>query len=218
MSQWATRDDTERLIRFPVAEVSTRQLAIALYEIGAVRFGEFALKDGRLSPFYLDLRLLISHPPVLRLAAQLLASIARTLTFDRIAGIPYAGLPLAVALALEMNRPMVFARKEAKTYGTKQLVEGDFRAGERALVIDDVITSGTAKIEAFAPLRDAGLRISDVAVVIRREQRGVELLAQAGVRLHAVLSAEDLFGHLRAEALIGESALARALEFIAHGC
>ena len=197
-----------------MAAADARRLAAALYEIGAVKFGEFTLKDGRISPFYLDLRLLISHPPVLRLAARLLAQLADGLAFDRIAGIPYAGLPLAVALALEINRPMIFARKEAKTYGTKQLVEGEFRTGERALVVDDVITSGTAKIEALAPLREAGLVVQDVAVVVQRGRRGVELLAQSGVRLHAVVSAQDLFAHLRAERVIGETQLASAMDFL----
>ena len=125
-------------------------------------------------------------------------------------------LTLAVALALEVNRPMVFARKEAKAYGTKQMVEGEFRSGERALVVDDVITSGTAKVDALAPLREAGLLVSDIAVVVQRGRRGVELLAQSGIRLHAVMSVDDLFAHLRAERTIGETELTRALEFMAN--
>lgn len=179
-----------------------------------MKFGEFTLKDGRQSPFYLDLRLLISHPNALRLAAKLLARVATGLRFDRLAGIPYAGLPLAVALSLEMERPMIFARKEAKSYGTKQMVEGEFRAGERALVIDDVITSGTAKIEALAPLREAGLVIEDVVVIVRREVSGVARLAQEGIRLHAVLAVEELFAHLQHDGLIDAQQAARALTFV----
>src|SRR5262245_11411821 len=134
-----------------------RELSELLYRIGAVRFGEFTLKDGRRSPFYLDLRVLVSHPDALARTARAMLQRTAGLQYDRLAGIPYAGLPLAVAMALVGERPMIYARKEVKEYGTKRLVEGEYRAGERALLIDDVVTSGGAKLEAIGPFRDAGL-------------------------------------------------------------
>jgi uridine monophosphate synthetase len=157
-----------------------RELSELLYRIGVVRFGEFTLKDGRSSPIYLDLRVLVSHPQALARVARAMVQRAATLQYDRIAGIPYAGLPIAVAMSLVAEQPMVYARKEAKSYGTKRMIEGEYRPGDRALLIDDVITSGGAKLEAAAPFKEAGFVVEDVLVVVDREQEGAAVLAGPG--------------------------------------
>jgi uridine monophosphate synthetase len=191
-----------------------RELSALLYRVGAVRFGEFKLKDGRLSPFYLDLRILVSHPDALARVARAMTQRAEPLAYDRLAGIPYAGLPIAVAMSLVGGRPLVYPRKEKKEYGTRQPVEGEFQRGERALVIDDVITSGGAKIEAVAPLKEAGLLVEDVLVVVDREDRGAAVLAEAGLRLHSVLKVRDLLAHLREGGVVAEADVQRALDFL----
>ena len=192
-------------------------LSEILHRIGAVRFGDFELKDGRRSPFYLDLRVLISHPDALAKVARALTQRAQGLAYDRLAGIPYAGLPLAVAMSLISGTPVVYARKEAKRYGTSRLVEGEYRAGERALMIDDVITSGGAKLEAIVPLREAGLVVEDVLVVVDRGDRSGEALAAAGLRLHSVLTARELLEHLRSAGAVGDDDIRRALDFLNTG-
>ena len=174
-----------------------RELSELLHRIGAVRFGDFTLKDGRRSPFYLDLRVLVSHPAALARVARAMLQRAAALRYDRIAGIPYAGLPIAVAMSLIAERPMVYARTEAKAYGTQRRIEGEYRAGERALLVDDVVTSGGAKLEAIVPFRDAGLVVEDVLVVVDRAAGGAAALADAGLRLHSVLQVGALLEHLR---------------------
>jgi uridine monophosphate synthetase len=191
-----------------------RELSELLHRIGAVRFGSFVLKDGRTSPFYLDLRVLISHPNALARVARALVQRAETLKFDRIAGIPYAGLPLAIGMALIAERPVVYARKESKTYGTQRLVEGEFSPGERALVIDDVITSGGAKLEAIAPLREAGLVVEDVLVVVDREDRGGEILAREGLRLHSVVKVRSVLRHRADSRIFSRDEVAAAEKFL----
>lgn len=165
-----------------------------LHAIGCVKFGQFKLKSGLMSPIYIDLRLLVTHPDVLRQAAQAMAALASNLglAFDRLAAIPYAGLPIGVAVALEANRPLIYPRKEAKDYGTAKQIEGEYYAGETALMVDDLITKGTAKFEALAPLTDAGLIVKDILVLIDREQGGREELAARGVTLHAVFTLSQM--------------------------
>jgi uridine monophosphate synthetase len=191
-------------------------VALHLQRIGAVRFGSFVLKDGSTSPFYVDLRVVIGHPDVLRSIAQAMLRKAASLEYDCLAGIPYAGLPLAVAMSLESGRRLVFPRKEVKAYGTQRQVEGVFTAGERALVIDDVITTGGAKIEAIAPLRAVGLVVQDILVVVDRQQSGAQTLAAAGLRLHSVLTIDAVFDALERARAIGADDLARARAFRQH--
>jgi uridine monophosphate synthetase len=197
--------------------IVARELSELLHRIGVVRFGEFTLKDGRRSPFYLDMRVLVSYPAALARVARALLQRAADLRYDRIAGLPYAGLPLAVAMSLLAERPMIYVRKEAKEYGTKKLIEGEFAPGERALMVDDVVTSGGAKLDAVTPFRDAGLVVEDVLVIVDRSDGGASALAAAGLRLHSVLDVRSLLDNLRAHGAVPAADIDRALDFLASG-
>jgi uridine monophosphate synthetase len=168
------------------------QLAQDLVDSQCVRFGQFKLKSGILSPIYLDLRRLVTHPAILRRVAQAYASQLKELHFDRLAGIPYAALPIATALALEIDRPLIYPRREAKDYGTKATIEGEYQSGETIVVIDDLATTGGSKIEAIQKLEEAGLKVRDIVVLIDRGQGAGAMLAEAGYRLHAVVNLHDL--------------------------
>jgi uridine monophosphate synthetase len=176
----------------------TQSIACDLFDNGCVKFGQFKLKSGLMSPIYIDLRLLVTHPRVLRKVAQAMAQtlFQSALVFDRLAAIPYAGLPIGVAVSLETGLPLIYPRKEAKDYGTAKLIEGDYRAGEVVLLVDDLITKGTAKIESLKPLTDAGLLVKDVLVLIDREQGGARELAVYGITLHAVLTLSQILDEL----------------------
>jgi len=186
-----------------------------LYAIRALKFGEFKLKSGALSPFYVDLRVIISHPPILRAIAQRILDLLAPLTFQRIAGIPYAGLPIATAVSLAGNLPMIYARKEAKDYGTKRVIEGAFAAGETVVLIDDVITDGASKFEAAEPLAKAGLLVKDFAIFLDREQGGADRLRDKGYTLHSALRISAVLGHLRDAGRLSPDQFARCLDFIA---
>lgn len=175
-----------------------RHLAMDLLEAGCVKFGEFMLKSGVTSPIYLDLRRLVSRPNILRRVAQAYVEKLRELRFDRLAGIPYAGLPIATAIALEMDRPLLYPRRETKDYGTRAAIEGEFAPGEAVVVIDDLATTGGTKIETIQRLGAAGLIVHDVVVLIDREQGAGKMLADAGVQLHALVTLRQLLEEWRA--------------------
>lgn len=189
-----------------------RALAQDLLASGCVRFGQFTLKSGSVSPIYIDLRRLPSQPEILRRVARVYADKLRTLNFDRLAGIPYAGLPIATAVALEMNRPLIYPRSEKKEYGTRSLVEGGHNPGETVVAVDDLITDGGAKIESIQKLESAGLIVRDVIVLIDREQGGAKTLAAAGYQLHAVVTLRELLDEWR---VLGEITSERYDEIIA---
>lgn len=189
-------------------------LALDLLTSQCVRFGDFTLKSGRRSPIYLDLRRLIAHPAILRRTAQAYAQVLQGLTFDRLAGLPYAALPIATAIALEMNRPLIYPRREAKDYGTKASIEGDYAPGEVIAVIDDLATTGDTKIEAIAKLTAAGLVVRDIVVLIDREQGARAMLAGAGYALHAVTTLRQLLPQWLAVGAISADQHARVLAFL----
>src|SRR5690242_1299705 len=100
---------------------SNQELALALYDIGAFKLGTFTLKSGLVSPFYVDFRLLVSHPDILQMSATILTDLIANLQYDRLAAIPYAALPIGVALGLTIKRPLIYPRKERKEHGTGRL-------------------------------------------------------------------------------------------------
>ncbi|MCA9969414.1 MAG: orotate phosphoribosyltransferase [Anaerolineales bacterium] len=168
------------------------KLALTLFEIDAVRLGDFTLHSGRKSPIYLDLRVLVSYPHALRLATAAYRSVLDTLSFDLIAATPLAGLPIGTAICLAMDRPLIYPRKTAKSYGTGKSVEGVWQVGQRAVVVDDLVTSGDSILQAIMPLKGAGLQVTDAVVLVDRQQGGAESLQELGYRLHAVLTLPHL--------------------------
>jgi orotate phosphoribosyltransferase len=171
-------------------------VALTLFEIEAVRFGRFVLHSGRVSPIYLDLRLLVSHPEVLRRVARAYREKLEPLPFDRLAATPLAGLPIGTAVALEMNRPLIYPRRQVKTYGTGKEIEGHWQVGETAVVLDDLITSGDSLLETITSMKASGLRVRDAVVLIDREQGGRESLLEQGYQLHSVLTLSHLLAIL----------------------
>lgn len=171
-------------------------LALTLHDIGAIQFGRFRLHSGRESRIYIDLRVLVSFPDALRLATAAYRTVLDSLPFDLLAATPLAGLPIGTALCLDMDRPLIYPRKTAKSYGTGKNIEGRWSIGQTAVVIDDLITSGDSLLETIATVKAAGLKVHDAVVLIDREQGGREMLAAQGYRVHAVAALRDLLAIL----------------------
>ncbi len=168
------------------------RLLRGLVAAGCFRTGDFVLKSGIHSPFYIDLRRIVSDMGVLEAASEAYAHLARGLEYDRLAGIPAAALPLATAAALRVRKSFVWPRMPVKDHGTGNRVEGDFLPGERILLLDDLITTGKSKMEAVEILRGEGLVVEDLAVLLERGAQGRKDMASAGIRLHAFLHVREL--------------------------
>ena len=193
----------------------TDELYHQVFACGCIRFGEFKLRSGLVSPFYVDLRVLISCPQTLRALGEEMAQLLKQLAPDRIAALPYAGLPIGVA-ASGKRYPAHLPRKEAKGYGTGRLIEGSFNPGERAVVVDDVITDGATKIEAIKPLEEAGLVVKDVVILLDREQGGDRVLARHGYTLHALMHLTPTLDALVRLGHITDEQRQAALRFVAE--
>jgi uridine monophosphate synthetase len=170
-------------------------LSDGLLEAGCIKFGNFTLKSGLQSPIYIDLRQVISHPKLLADIARAYLPLLTNLLFSRIAGLPYAAIPIATAISLAGNYPMIYPRKDVKTYGTKAGIEGEYYAGETVVVIDDLATTGGSKFEAIEKLTGVGLVVKDVVVLVDRQSGAKESLKQAGYSMHAVLTITQLLDY-----------------------
>ncbi|HUC95482.1 MAG TPA: orotate phosphoribosyltransferase [Candidatus Saccharimonadia bacterium] len=195
-------------------KVANNALILELNKIGAIKFGEFTLKSGIVSPIYIDLRILVTYPKLLKKIAKSYGPLLKQIKYDRLAGIPYAALPIACAISLEFDQPWVYNRKEVKDYGTKKIIEGEFKPGETIVVIDDLITKGDSKLEVVEPFTKEGLVISDFVVFIDREQGGKQTLATHGFNLHAVLTITDILNCLLLNKLIDKTMYGGVKEFL----
>jgi len=189
-------------------------LADGLLSAGCIKFGEFTLKSGLLSPIYIDLRQIITYPELLEQVGAAYLPLLQGLKFDRLAGLPYAAIPIATAIALQGRYPMIYPRKEVKTYGTKAEIEGEYQAGETAVVIDDLATTGGSKFEAIEKLTGAGLMVKDVVVLIDRQSGAKESLAEAGYNLHTVLTITQLLDYWESTGKVEKDKIESTREFL----
>lgn len=169
-----------------------QDLILQLYDLGCILFGEYVQASGATFSYYIDLRTIISNPQVFGQVLKAYAEIVKNLTFDRIAGIPYGALPTATGLALNLNYPMIFPRKEVKAHGTRRLIEGCYNPGETVVVIDDILISGNSAIEGAKKLESAGLKVKDIVVFLDHEKGVKDRLKEQGYQAHSVLSISQI--------------------------
>jgi orotate phosphoribosyltransferase len=158
----------------------------------------FKLASGATSPFYVDCRVLMAHPGPRSLVAQLAFEAMTNLSVDCIGGLEIGAISIATAISVQAHRAgkdwrTFVVRKQAKDHGTGKLIEGAAQAGDRAVVVDDVLTSGGSVIKAVQAARDAGLKVSHALVIVdRQEQDGRRKVEDLGVTLISLLTIKDL--------------------------
>ncbi len=200
-------------------------LAKALWDLGAIQFGDFTVGRTTLhSPVYVNLRLLASNPRALQRSARVMWEEVRTLSsmarphvqpFQRVTGIPFGGLHLALAFSLSSKLPLIYIHPPKSRDVPEPYLEGIFARGETALLVDDLITSGGGAVETAAWLQDhAGLHIRDVVVLIDRDEGGREQLRRHGLNLISILSLEAMLNYLMASHKIEEHWYRKSIEYI----
>ncbi|NQS92479.1 MAG: orotidine-5'-phosphate decarboxylase [Chloroflexi bacterium] len=193
------------------------EIAAGLLTRGCLQFGSFRLKSGIISPFYIDLRRLSTYPDFLSQVAGAYFELLKDLNFDCLAALPYAAMPIATAVSLLGKWPMIYPRKETKTYGTKSQVEGLFNPGETAVVLDDLITTGLSKLEGIKILTDQGLVVNDIVVLIDRSFHVIEELAEHGFQLHSYFSLAELLDFYESRGLVPRRQIKEVRAFLAAG-
>jgi len=186
-------------------EQELKEVVCELYDIGAIQFGSFKLKSGITSPYYIDLRRVISNPVLLTKMADLLWDKISSIECDEICAIPYASLSLTTAVSLQHNKPMLMLRKEPKDHGTKKLIEGIYKKQDEVLLVDDVLTSGDSIANAAQELKKNNLLVENAVVFLDREKDGKKRLESLDIKLHSVLSISKLFSLLEQSNRISKS-------------
>ena len=214
----ASRTDITRPVALTWKDRVSEEVAMLLHAVGAIKFGKFTLSSGMTSPYYLDLRLLPSNPGILLRIADLLTQwvAINRVDFDRVAGVPTAGLTLATLLAQRMGSPLIYVRGKAKEHGLQRRVEGEFNQGDRVLVVDDLITTGESILAAVESLRAEGCKVTDVLVVVDREQGGPSNLQKHNLRLGALASISSIIRTLADRQILSKSQIRQILEYLSR--
>lgn len=176
-------------------EKEKTELSRILHKIGAIKFGAFKLTSGRMSPYYIDLRIVPSFPDAFQRVCDIYVEMVKTQlgaqSFDRIAGIPTAGIPFASLISYQMKKPFLYIRPKAKLHGRERRIEGMIMPGNRVLLVDDLITTGLSLRKAAEAIRAEGGVVSDALVMLDREEGGKERLKKDNIALHYLLTARE---------------------------
>ncbi len=184
------------------------ELCKILNRIGALQFGTFKLTTGKISPYYVDLRVVPSFPDAFQKVCSYYMEFIKDeideKNFERIAGIPIAGIPFASIVAYNFNKPFIYIRKGVRLHGRQRRIEGIIAPGDRVLLVDDLITTGLSLRKACKAITAEGGVVNEAAVLIDRQESGKERLAKDDIRLHALLNISEIANTMRELGTIDE--------------
>ena len=185
-----------------------KEFATFLYKNDIIKFGDFTLASGKNSSYYIDLRLVPSYPHQFRKMIKNLQNLIIEKTgldnFDSLASVPTGGLVVASALAIEVVKPLIYVRNKPKEHGTTKSIEGKTSAGMKVVMVDDVATTGTSVLNGIKQLKESGLLISDVYVIINRLEGADKALDDMGVQIHQLTDILEITNVLFQEKLVSK--------------
>jgi orotate phosphoribosyltransferase len=179
-----------------INEDKKAKMASILFKIDAVKFGVFKLSSGKASPYYIDLRVIPSFPDAFReicdFYAQFITDQLGLKNFNRIAGVPLAGIIFASQIAYNLRKPFLYVRKDIKFHGRERRVEGILVSGEQVLLIDDLVTTGLTLKDAADVVRAEGGIVTGAVAFLDREEGGRQLLEKNGITLFPLLRISEI--------------------------
>jgi orotate phosphoribosyltransferase len=192
------------------------EICKVLDRIGALKFGAFKLTSGKMSPYYIDLRIVPSFPDAFQKICDSYVRFVKSEigmdNVDRIVGIPVAGIPFASVVAFNLKKPFLYVRKGARLHGRERRIEGIIAPGNRILSIDDLVTTGLSLQKAAKAIIAEGGMVTDAVVLIDRQEGGKEKLARSGIKLHALLSITEIVSTLHELGTIDQEQLKTILK------
>jgi uridine monophosphate synthetase len=194
-----------------------KEIVKELYKVDGIKFGDFTLKSGIYSPYYIQLRHLTSHPELLLKIGEVLGNAIKEKfkDVDKIIGIAYAGIPLATAISIATGIPSCYTRKEVKEHGIPHTVEGELKDGDNVVLIDDLITDGQSKFESIEGVKGtAKCDVKGIAVLFDREQGGREILAKSGLELLSIMTITEAAQWLKEDGVIPEDKYSAIVEYV----
>ncbi len=194
-------DDIERKIWEEEKRYLMKHISLSLIRGKALKIGNYTLSSGKKSPYYVDLRQSISNPIAMDWIANALVRIVANeigkSKVDKIMGVPTAGVPFATLVSQKLAIPMLYYRKERKEHGVRKKIEGDMERNDRIVMIDDLITTGQSVIEAAGAAREQGGIVSELVVLLDREQGGKDYLRAQSIEPHVLFNISEAFDWLR---------------------
>ena len=195
-----------------------KEFSAFLYEKKIIRFGDFTLASGKKSPYYIDLRLVPSYPiyyrKMIKGLQNIIAEDVGLENFHSLVSVPTGGLVVAASLAIEIVKPIIYVRKEAKEHGTGKAVEGVTCQDMKLLMIEDVVTSGGSVINAIKSIKDEKMQVTDAYAIVDRMEGANEALQAEGGKLHSLLTIKQIAESLFEQKLITEDVLNQVKERI----
>ena len=184
----------------------------------ALKIGDYILFSGKKSPYYVDLRQAISDPITMDLIANSLARIIDNEIgrnkFDKILGVPTAGIPFTTIVCQKLAMPMLYYRKERKEHGVRKKIEGKMEKNDRILMIDDLITTGKSVIQAAEAVREQGGLVTELVVLLDREQGGREFILSNNIRPHVLFTVSDAFEWLNEVKMLNDENYKVIMDYI----